>query len=83
MIRRVCPFFRKGIARSHCDAYLGEGMPSLYEEEYLCRTCSHSMCVWFVSMRKGVTDERFTSPDSTSYIGGDVDLPAVSGAFLN
>jgi hypothetical protein len=46
----MCPYLREGSRRSHCVAYLGNLLePSCYEEEYLCRTCLHTMCVWYVS----------------------------------
>jgi hypothetical protein len=45
-----CPYLRVGRLQNYCDAYLGRLMvPSLYEEEHFCGTCSHTECVWFVS----------------------------------
>jgi hypothetical protein len=32
-------------------------VPSHYEEEYFCRTCSHTACVWYVSKGKRILDE--------------------------
>jgi len=49
----MCPYLREGDRRNHCIAYLGDPMePSCYEEEYLCQTCLHTMCVWYLSKNK-------------------------------
>jgi hypothetical protein len=49
----MCPYLRDGGHRRYCVAYLGNLLePSCYEEEYLCQTCLHTMCVWYASKNR-------------------------------
>jgi hypothetical protein len=59
----TCPYLRKGKFRNHCVAYLGDiALPSLYEDEYLCHTCSHTECVWYVSKGRETLDGSVLCP---------------------
>ena len=55
----MCPYLRVGESCFSCTAYIGPFRePSVYEQEYYCNTCCHPGCVWFLSRKKEVVEDK-------------------------
>jgi hypothetical protein len=80
----TCPYLKQGRTGKCCEAYLGSfTAPSYYEAEYLCLTCSHTDCVWYMSKLNAALSDGTRVDAVPVGCGNQVGLTAGLEALLN